>query len=135
MAPTPKPIDWEIVDELLEAGCSGQEIAPYFACHPDTLYDRCVEVKGMVWSEYSAIMQCKGEACLRAVQYGKAIGKTDKGDNTMLVWLGKNRLKQRDTPTEIAVSNEIMTGFTTMMEQITRNQSERKMDLINKTSL
>ena len=121
-----KTIDWDLVDELLEAGCSGQEIAPYFNIHPDTLYNRTHERYGMLFSAYSEIMSSKGEACLRAVQFGKAVGKVDKGDNTMLVWLGKNRLKQKETPNEITVSKETLDHFSTAMAQMRELQESYK---------
>lgn len=40
--------------------------------------------------------RAKGESILRAHQYAKALGLTDKGDNTLLIWLGKQRLEQRE---------------------------------------
>lgn len=121
-----KEIDWDLVDELLEAGCSCAEIAPHFNCCTDTLYDRTAAKYGMPWSEYSEKLQRKGEACLRAVQYGKALGKIDKGDNTMLVWLGKNRLKQKETPNEITVSKDTLDHFSTAMAQMRELQESYK---------
>jgi len=116
-----KEIDWKRVDELLEAGCSGQEIAPHFDIHPDTLYDRVQAKFGITFSEYSSKFAKKGESSLREVQYKKAL----KGDNMMLVWLGKNRLKQRDTPQEIEVSSETITQFKDIMNQISSVQSPK----------
>ena len=92
----PKEIDWKKVDDLLLAGCHGTEIAAYIGIHPDTLYLRCKSEQGMVFSAYSQEKKAKGESILRAHQYAKAVGLTTKGDNTLLIWLGKNRLKQRE---------------------------------------
>lgn len=89
-----KPIDWNLVDKLLMAGCSSTEIAPHFDITDETLQERTVKEKGMGYSAYSATLRSKGESCLRAKQFEKAL----KGDNTMMVWLGKNRLKQKDNP-------------------------------------
>lgn len=131
----PKEIDWDLVDELLEAGCSGPEIAPHFNIHPETLYDRVADKYGMLYSHYAEVMASKGESCLRAVQYGKAIGKMDKGDNTMLVWLGKNRLKQKETPNEITVSKDTLDHFSTAMAQMRELQeSYKKSEEINPQS-
>lgn len=92
-SPKEKEINWDLVDKLLEAGCLGTEIAPHFAIHQETLYDRCFKKYGMMWTDYSQKMKQKGDSSLRAKQYQKAMS----GDNTLLVWLGKTRLKQRDT--------------------------------------
>jgi hypothetical protein len=93
-------IDWKKVDDLLIAGCMGTEIAGYFGIHEDTLYNRVVKKYGVAFSAYSHKKKSKGESILRAHQYAKALGITDKGDNTLLIWLGKQRLNQRDNKEE-----------------------------------
>lgn len=89
-------INWNRVDELLEAGCLGSEIAPVFSMHPHTFYDHVEKKYGMKFSEFRQRKMAKGDSLLREVQYNKAIGKTKDGDNTLLIWLGKNRLNQRE---------------------------------------
>ena len=91
-SPKEKYIDWNLVNKLLEAGCTGTEIAPHFGIHYETLYDRAYKDFGIMWTEYAQRLRQKGDSSLRAVQYAKAL----KGDNMMLIWLGKNRLGQRD---------------------------------------
>ena len=92
-----KPIDWDRVDYLLEVGCNGCQIASEFNIHHDTLYNRIRDRYGMIFSEYSAKMGAKGEKNLLEVQYEKAMTK----DNTMMIWLGKQRLKQRENYQEV----------------------------------
>lgn len=89
-------IPWDEVDNLLVAGCSGREIAGYLGINNHTLYDRCLQDNGIMFSEYSQQKHSKGETILRAHQYAKAIGKTEAGDNTLLIWLGKTRLDQSE---------------------------------------
>lgn len=91
-----KEIDWKKVDDLMIAGCMGTEIAPYFDMHPKTFYGKVEDKYKMTFTEYSQEKKAKGESLLRAQQYAKALGLTDKGDNTLLIWLGKQRLNQRD---------------------------------------
>lgn len=91
-------IDWKRVDDLLIVGCSGREIAASIGLNPATLYDRCEKDHGIPFSEYSQGKYAKGESILRAHQFAKAIGKTTEGDNTLLIWLGKNRLSQKEKP-------------------------------------
>ena len=93
-------IDWKKVDFLIEAGCSGYEVAAQIGIHHETVYRRVHEQYGENFTDYAAKKRQKGEANIRVVQYQKAL----KGDNHMLIWLGKNRLKQKDRE-EIA-SNE-----------------------------
>lgn len=90
-------IDWDIVDSYLEAGCSGRETASAIGISEFTLYDRCVTDNSMPFSQYIQLKSAKGEALLRKVQYDKARGISDQGDNTLLIWLGKCRLKQSET--------------------------------------
>lgn len=97
-----KPIDWKKVDQLLMAGCSGTEIAPHFDIHYDTLYDRVKLQYGISFTEYSSKLRQKGDALLKAVQFEKALSK----DNTMMIWLGKNRLGQKETHENLSVPND-----------------------------
>ena len=101
-------IKWDEVDDLLMAGCSGVEISGYFGIIPNTLYDRCEKDKGILFSKYSQDKRAKGQSFLRAHQYAKALGKTDKGDNSLLIWLGKQRLDQRDKPKEEEVEDDLV---------------------------
>src|SRR6187402_2767562 len=89
-------INWKRANELLEAGCSGAEVAAVFGLNPQTIYERCLTDHGIIFTEYSAQFYSKGDSQIREMQHKKA----KEGDNTMLVWLGKNRLKQRDKEEE-----------------------------------
>jgi hypothetical protein len=120
-----KKIDWNLVDDLLLSGCQGTEIAPHFDIHPDTLYQRVAREKGMSFSDYSAQKKCQGESILRDVQFKKAIGAREKGDNSLLIWLGKNRLGQKET-NEITVSPDTVKNFSNVMEQLSDLQSKRQ---------
>lgn len=88
-----KIIDWKLVDRLLMADCHGTEIAAHFDMHPNTLYLRVQEEMGCGFSEYSQIKKAQGDSLLRDVQFKKA---TVDEDNTMLIYLGKVRLKQKE---------------------------------------
>lgn len=89
-------IDWDKVDYMLRCGALGTEIAATFAIHPNTFYRRVEEKFKMSFSEFSQERRALGDYSLRQKQYEKAMGLTDTGDNTLLIWLGKNRLGQRN---------------------------------------
>lgn len=95
-----KNIDWEKVDKLLIAGCIGTEIAAQFDMHPHTFYDRVFAEKGMLFTDYQQEKRDKGNSLLRAKQFEKALEK----DNTMLIWLGKQRLGQKEDPSDQSVT-------------------------------
>ena len=88
-------IDWDIVDELLEADANGVQIAAVLGIHADTLYRHVLSGKKIDFAAYSQQKRAKGDAHLLNAQYRKAL---DGKDNNMLIWLGKNRLNQRDDP-------------------------------------
>ena len=87
-----KKIDWDAIDKMLIAGCQGTSIAHKYGMNPETFYRRCQKEKGINFSEYQQQKLEVGNDILRQVQFSKAA----KGDNTMLVWLGKNRVGQTD---------------------------------------
>ncbi len=113
-----KPIDWAKVDDLLMAGCTGSEVAAYFDMHRQTFYDRVVAKYNTSFTEYSSEKKQHGESILRAHQYAKALGLTKEGDNTLLIWLGKQRLNQTETPSQATITPETLAGFEKLMSQI-----------------
>ncbi len=89
----PAKIEWDKVDNLLIAGCTGTEIAAHIAMHPNTLYRHCEDEHKVHFSEYLQEKRAKGDSLLRVAQFDEAVNKRDRG---MLIWLGKNRLGQTD---------------------------------------
>ena len=98
-------IDWDYVDKLLQAGCKGTEVAANYGIHPDTFYRLCQEQFNMGFSDYLHQKRACGDAVLRLAQYDLAIS----GDRVMLIWLGKQRLEQRDVK-ELAISPDDITA-------------------------
>lgn len=116
------PIDWDRTDELLEAGALGTEIAAYFGMHPETFYDRVRTKYEIGFTQYVAEKKSKGDALIREAQYKKAIRKLD---NTMLIWLGKQRLGQKENNGDVVVSADVLKAFDQLMAQIDSAQKER----------
>lgn len=104
-----KKIEWEIVDRMLEAGCNGTEVAASLGIHPDTLYLRCEEENNMGFSAYLSQKRAVGDRLLKMEQFRLAL----EGDRTMLVWLGKQRLRQSDKAAHLIghVSGNNMEGL------------------------
>lgn len=114
-----KIINWEIVDEKIMQGCPGTEIAACFGMHPNTFYLKVEEQYKTSFSDYWQQKHMEGNTCLRKAQFEKAM----MGDNTMLVWLGKNRLKQSDSPQELNIGAETVTNFNAIMNQLSSLQA------------
>lgn len=120
-----KPIDWERVDELLMCGCLGTEIAAQFDMHPNTFYDRVTQKYGISFTDYCSEKRALGDSLLREAQFKKA---TKKLDNTMLVWLGKQRLGQRESPQDVVVNEELAKRYTEMMSLLSTLQASRNQE-------
>ena len=117
-----KEINWKKVDDLLIAGSTGTEIASHFDMHPNTFYGKVQDRYKCGFTQYASEKKQLGDSLLRAHQFQKALGLTTKGDNTLLIWLGKNRLNQRDTQNDLPVTNETIAQFTDLMKQLDKLQ-------------
>ena len=121
-------IDWNIVDDLLMAGCDGTEIAAHLVIAPLTLYRHCEEIYKVNFDVYKQEKKAAGDAILKAIQYQVAIQDKDK---TMLVWLGKQRLGQTDKKqTEISGPNG--TAIQTETKYDLKNLSIEELELLKK---
>jgi len=85
-------LDWKKIDFLLEAGCHGTEVASSLGVSFDTIARQIENKYNTNFTNYAHEKRQKGDSSIRAKQYQKAL----QGDNHMLIWLGKNRLKQKD---------------------------------------
>ena len=90
-------IDPEQVEKLASFGCTNTEIASFFGCSSDLIEKS--------YSEFLTKGRDKGKIKLRQLQWRSA----EKGNTSMLIWLGKQLLGQTDQP---AFSNEeLIEGF------------------------
>ena len=83
----------ERLQKLLEAGCSVPEAAGFFFMTADQLTHHCQEEYNIDLRNYSQLCHNRGKALIREKQYKKSLSK---GDNPLLIWLGKARLGQKD---------------------------------------
>lgn len=85
-------IDWDQFEKLCQVHCTLEEIAGIFSCSSDTIERRVVEKYGRIFAEVFKEKSALGKLSLRRKQFELA----QKGDKTMLVWLGKQFLGQVD---------------------------------------
>lgn len=92
MARPKKPIDWLDVVKLCALQCTQEEIAQFCEVCVDTLNARCLDEQGVSFSEFFIQKRGQGKVSLRRAQWQAA----QKGNPTMLIWLGKQHLGQKD---------------------------------------
>lgn len=96
MARPKKEIDWDIVQKLMEAKASANEIAGKFHIQNDTFYKRFKEEFGFSYQDYHINAEGAGLADLKLMQHAKALNNKAPGNSNMLIWLGKVRLGQKE---------------------------------------
>ena len=114
-------IDWDVVNKMLEAGAKGTEVAAKLGIHADTLYNRCAELYGMTFSDYSAKNKAKGDYDLRLEQHSKA----KAGNTMMLIWLGKQRLEQRENPGDVGLNQQAIRESILLEQEIERRANQK----------
>ena len=86
-------IDWEQVDSMCKIQCTGEEIASVLDVGYNTIERACKRDHNVKFGDYIAQKRLGGHISLRRKQFSKAV---DDGSDTMLIWLGKNYLNQKD---------------------------------------
>ena len=95
-------IDWKEFKKLCAIQCTLAEISAWFECSEDTIELRCKEEKGMLFTDYYKKNSSSGKISLRRTQMKAAMD----GNVTMLIWLGKQFLEQKDkTEQNIEISD------------------------------
>ena len=89
----PKTIDFKLFQSLCEIQCTEIEICSVLDVTDKTLTRILMEEYGESFSETYKKFSAPGKISLRRWQYKLA----EKGNATMLIWLGKQVLDQKDT--------------------------------------
>lgn len=118
-------IDWEYVDRLLEADCTGTEIAANLGMAAITLYRHCEDEKKVNFDAYRREKVAKGDSMIKVAQHKLAMEK----DRGMLIWLGKNRLKQKDVwSNDVAPNDNVLDRLT---DEIKAHKNTNAPQIIN----
>lgn len=91
-----KEINWVNVDKLCTIQCTQEEIASFCDVSVDTLERACRREHDMSFAEFYKEKAAKGRISIRRAQFQCA----EKGNVSMLIWLGKQYLGQRDKSLE-----------------------------------
>lgn len=89
-------IDWKQATNMAAINCTGEEMAAILDIDYDTLQRACKRDHGIKFADWIAKKSASGKMSLRRKQYTTAMD----GNVTMLIWLGKNWLNQKDKQEE-----------------------------------
>lgn len=110
-----EPINWDEFEKFCKIQCTLEELSSVFDRDVATLQKEIKEHYGMTYSHVMAQKANIGKVSLRRAQMQKAL----KGDNTMLIWLGKNVLNQADKREEtIKVESSVKFTKENLIESI-----------------
>ena len=87
-----KELDLDTLRNMVRIQCTAEECAGVFECSVDTLDRRLKEEGYKGFADFYKRYSDEGKASLRRAQWKAA----QEGNPTMLVWLGKQMLGQRD---------------------------------------
>lgn len=96
-----KEIDWEEFDKLCGMQCTLREIAGWFQVSEDTIERRVKEEYKETFAEHYSKRSSTGKVALRRKQFDVAM----KGHPTLLIWLGKQYLEQKDKMEQTNISD------------------------------
>lgn len=123
--------DFEIFEKLCSIQCTAVEIASYMGCSVESLRVRLMERYGMGTKACIDKFRSDGLVSLRRAQFSKALS----GNTSMLIWLGKQVLDQRDKPavehegqeSKIAgmANQEVVHGLEKRIERIQRRRKKK----------
>lgn len=113
-------VDWDQVNRMAYIQCTAKEICQVLGISEDTLSRRCKEEHGVNTADYLNQKGAGGRMSLRRKQFETAMS----GNVTMMIWLGKQYLGQKDKldqdvtsdgkPIQIIYQNENSTTSTSM---------------------
>jgi len=123
VGPPPKPIDWELFEQLCGIQCTQPEIASMLKVSDDTLRKKVLDNYGEKYSEIYKRFSESGKCSLRRNQF--VLSKTNAA---MAIWLGKQYLGQKEPdPPVILVRQESKPYIKELYETIKANPFPKTM--------
>ena len=106
MARPLKEINWDVVEKLIETGCSGVAIAAKFRIQSDTFYRRFKDEYECNFQDYQVRSQEAGVADIMSMLHAKALNNKAPGNAQLLMFLARCRLgmKEPETTAGMAVN-------------------------------
>lgn len=109
-------------EKLCAMQCTLVEIAGFFNCSEDTIENWCKKTyKGQTFSEVYKKKSAKGKISIRRQQFRTA----EAGNVSMLIWLGKQYLGQKEPKQELALSSDSDDSTIEMENYFDKRKQER----------
>jgi hypothetical protein len=118
--PHAKPIDLAELEKLASLMCTDADMAGFFGLARETFARRKAKTKAM--QDAIERGRSKGRVSLRKSQFDRARA----GDRTMLVWLGKQYLEQKDRVEHSGDLNLIAEELTAARDRLAKHYAEEK---------
>jgi len=113
MSRKPVPIDLDELEKLAAMHCTQEEVGAWFGCTHKTI---SLKLRQRPFKAVWETGWAKGNISLRRQQKQRA----DAGDKTMLIWLGKQWLGQKDSPLADDQHHDELRRFLDIMEGRTK---------------
>ena len=113
-------VDLSQLEAFCQVLCTQEEIALFLGCSIDTLNRRLKESVGKTFADFYKKHRTGGKMSLRRAQYKAAID----GNATMLIWMGKQNMGQKDKPDGDDISEPLPVSIIIQVEDATKRQSE-----------
>ena len=115
-------IQKEDFEKLCSMQCTLVEIAGFFDCSEDTIENWCKKTyRGQTFSEVHKKKSAKGKISVRRKQFQVA----EAGNVSMLIWLGKQYLDQKEPKQEVSLSAESDDSLIEMEKYFAERKQER----------
>lgn len=122
--PKRRDFNWDEIANMCEIQCTQAEIAKVMGCEENTLRAACKRDNKQDWAQFYGEHREKGKISLRRSQWKKAVTNLD---TTMLIFLGKNILGQKDK-----IENDVnMSGGQTINVDLSSMTKEQLRELID----
>lgn len=120
-----KEINWDVVEKLMESGCSGVAIAAKFRIQSDTFYRRFKDEYECSFQDYHIHAQEAGAADLLSMLHAKALNNKAPGNAQLLMFLARCRLgmKEPELTANIA-TNQVQLDQTHLIMQLQHKLAE-----------
>jgi hypothetical protein len=115
-----QPIDYQAVEKLAMLHCTDAEIAAFLGMGEAELVER-MNVDGLLFKAVDG-GRSLGRMGLRRLQWRAA----EAGRTTMLIWLGKQLLGQRERPEDSDNSDELLSKLVAAIEEGARASIQSK---------
>ncbi len=133
MARPLKEINWDLVEKMIEAECSANEISAKFRINHDTFYKRFKDEYKVSFQDYQAVFHSAGRGDLKLMQHMKALNNDASGNIQMLMYLGKVRLGQVESIVNLIPKNDEEIGKDQKIMQLENQLKEALSNNDNKS--